>query len=85
MTRAVCSKKCQIDGWKNSEYKETCKAYLSNLEKDPSKPFDVAEPIPICLTSCGWLDDETLAEAMDLRTVTFLEEFGRWAKTSDGQ
>lgn len=82
-TIADCSKACQKDGWKNCDHKETCKVYLSNRELNPNKPYDVAEPIPICLASCGWLDDDTLAEAMDLRTSAFLEEYGRWARTGD--
>mmetsp|Transcript_12847 Transcript_12847/g.36675 ORF Transcript_12847/g.36675 Transcript_12847/m.36675 type:complete len:279 (-) Transcript_12847:543-1379(-) len=75
-----CNKKCQLDGWKNCKHKETCKVYTDNRS---TKHTDIAEPVPICLKSCGWLGENDLNTTMDRRVELFLAELQRWAKTNE--
>ena len=75
-----CNKKCQLDGWKNCNHKESCKVYTDNrYAKNPQ--IDIAEPVPICLRSCRWLSEDDLNVAMDRRVELFLAELQRWGKT----
>ena len=81
MCIADCNKKCQLDGWKNCNHKETCKVHTDNrYVKNPQ--IDIAEPVPTCLKSCRWLSEDDLNVAMDRRVELFLAELQRWGKTN---
>ena len=71
-----CNKKCQLDGWKNVNHKQSCKVYTDNRSTHTS---GIAEPVPICLKSCRWLGEGDLGTTMDRRVELFFAELQRWA------
>ena len=75
-----CNKKCQLDGWKNCNHKESCKVYTDNRS---TQTTGIAEPVPICLKSCRWLGEGDLGTTMDRRVELFFAELQRWGRTNE--
>ncbi len=70
-----CNKKCQLDGWKNVNHKQSCRVYTDNRS---TQTTGIAEPVPVCLKSCRWLGEGDLGTTMDRRVELFFAELQRW-------
>lgn len=75
-----CNRECQKQHWK-SGHKETCKVWCDNI-KPGEEGGHVA--IPIVMRSCGYISEESFANAMKARSELFLKEM-KQSSSSDAR
>jgi hypothetical protein len=69
-----CNRDCQVQDWKG-QHKQLCNTWCDNrAEEDGCKG-----PVPICMRSCGFIGENSMVQAMQVRRDLFFKEVKRAA------
>lgn len=90
-----CNRECQARHWKSScsnvaatgymhSHKEICKMWCANRGSGRGDDLRIAS-VPVCLASCGYIDDELLMNMMRERGDAFLDEVQRCADIGEAR